>query len=78
MNYFGFRIALKKVDEAIERLNNNPNSKADTEASVLEKLLKIDRNVAVVMAIDMLLAGVDTVKINYNFFTVSKIHIIYF
>lgn len=32
------------------------------EASVLEKLLKIDRHAAVVMAMDMLFAGVDTVS----------------
>lgn len=32
------------------------------ELSVLEKLLKIDRRVAIVMALDMLLAGVDTVR----------------
>lgn len=33
------------------------------EQSVLEKLLKIDRRVAIIMALDMLMAGVDTVGI---------------
>lgn len=54
-------ISLKKVDEAIERLKNSQDSNQNKEASVLEKLLKIDRKVAVIMAMDMLLAGVDTV-----------------
>lgn len=51
------------VDKAIEKLEKNPNkSDEDREPSVLEKLLKVDRHVAVVMALDMLLAGVDTVS----------------
>lgn len=58
-----FSISLKRVDEAMERLKKSENQKSDREASVLEKLLKIDRKVAVVMAMDMLLAGVDTVSI---------------
>ncbi|XP_026464275.1 probable cytochrome P450 12a5, mitochondrial [Ctenocephalides felis] len=53
-------ISAKKVDEAVERIKSNPNPKSDSEAGVLEKLLKIDRKMAVVMAMDMLLAGVDT------------------
>lgn len=31
------------------------------EESVLQKLLKIDKKMAIVMALDMLMAGVDTV-----------------
>ncbi|XP_026464272.1 cytochrome P450 CYP12A2-like [Ctenocephalides felis] len=54
-------VSLKKVDAAIERMiNTSQDSKSEHEASVLEKLLKIDRNVAIIMAMDMLLAGVDT------------------
>lgn len=51
---------MSKVDEAIIRMENNPTQLSDSQ-SVLEKLLKVDRQVAVVMAFDMLMAGVDTV-----------------
>ncbi|KAL1397372.1 hypothetical protein pipiens_009815 [Culex pipiens pipiens] len=53
------RIIMSKVDEAIVRMEKNPSASSDNQ-SVLEKLLKVDRHVAVVMALDMLLAGVDT------------------
>lgn len=56
-----YRSLFHYVDKAIENLEKNPN-KGDREPSVLEKLLKVDRHVAVVMALDMLLAGVDTVS----------------
>ncbi|XP_021703204.1 cytochrome P450 CYP12A2 [Aedes aegypti] len=52
-------IAMAKVDEAVLRLEKNPSTTSDAQ-SVLEKLLKIDRNVAIVMSFDMILAGVDT------------------
>lgn len=53
---------MSKVDEAIIRMENNPTQSSDSQ-SVLEKLLKVDRHVAVVMAFDMLMAGVDTVLV---------------
>uniref|UniRef100_A0A1Q3FR33 Putative cytochrome p450 12a4 mitochondrial n=1 Tax=Culex tarsalis TaxID=7177 RepID=A0A1Q3FR33_CULTA len=53
------RIIMAKVDEAVIRLDKNPSLDSDSQ-SVLEKLLKVNRDVAVVMAFDMLLAGVDT------------------
>ncbi|XP_053692836.1 cytochrome P450 CYP12A2-like [Sabethes cyaneus] len=53
------RIIMTRVDEAVIRLEKNPSSDNDNQ-SVLEKLLKIDRNVAILMAFDMMMAGVDT------------------
>lgn len=55
------------VDEAIDRIeeekrNSGGVEKPENEKSVLEKLIKIDRNIAMVMAMDMLKAGVDTVR----------------
>ena len=55
-------IAMSKVDEAVIRLEKNPSTTSQSQ-SVLEKLLKIDRNVAIVMSFDMILAGVDTVSV---------------
>ncbi|TDG49576.1 hypothetical protein AWZ03_004067 [Drosophila navojoa] len=48
------------VNEAVERLEREPSNKPDHEKSVLEKLLKTDQQIAKVMAVDMLIAGVDT------------------
>lgn len=52
------------VDNAVTRLDANAaaNVTNDNEKSVLEKLLLIDRRIAIVMAFDMILAGVDTVN----------------
>lgn len=43
------------------------------EESVFSKLLKIDRNTAVVMAIDMLIAGVDTVSLFWELYFLNII-----
>lgn len=51
------------VDNAVKRLEEQKQlENGANDRSVLEKLLLIDRRIAVVMAFDMLLAGVDTVK----------------
>lgn len=53
------------IDKAVERLDSMDQSKRDNgDKSVLEKLLLIDRRLAIVMAFDMLLAGTDTVCIH--------------
>lgn len=55
------------INEAIQRLEqekeNGLRERAEYEKSVLEKLLKIDKKIATVMAMDMLMAGVDTVSL---------------
>ncbi|XP_050322357.1 probable cytochrome P450 12b2, mitochondrial [Bactrocera neohumeralis] len=45
------------IEKAMEKFKNEQNDEA---RSVLEKLYRINKNVAVVMAIDMLMAGLDT------------------
>lgn len=47
------------IQAAVERYEKTP-SENEHEAGVLEKLIKIDKNIGVAMAEDMLLAGVDT------------------
>ncbi|NP_001295932.1 cytochrome P450 CYP12A2 [Musca domestica] len=58
------------VDEAFERIeaeNKNRNvEKPENEKSVLEKLVKIDKQIAMVMAMDMLMAGVDTTSSTFT------------
>lgn len=49
----------KHVLEAVERFEKNPSAD-DHQSGVLEKLIKIDKNIGIAMAEDMLLAGVDT------------------
>lgn len=60
------KVTLAYVNEALDRLNAEAQRglvRPEREQSVLEKLLKIDKKVAIVMAMDMLMAGVDTVSI---------------
>jgi len=62
-------VILGYVDEAIDRLDKEAKAgvvRPENEQSVLEKLLKVNRKVATVMAMDMLMAGVDTVSNSYN------------
>ncbi|KAM8703832.1 hypothetical protein ACLKA7_008459 [Drosophila subpalustris] len=54
------------VNEAIDRLEREPSNKPEHEKSVLEKLLKIDKKIATVMAMDMLMAGVDTTTTTFT------------
>ncbi|XP_002012851.2 probable cytochrome P450 12a4, mitochondrial [Drosophila persimilis] len=57
------------VDEAIERLEKEAKEgvvRPENEQSVLEKLLKVDKKVATVMAMDMLMAGVDTTSSTFT------------
>ncbi|XP_037942818.1 cytochrome P450 CYP12A2-like, partial [Teleopsis dalmanni] len=56
-------ITLKYIENALERLEEDRKNgvvKTEHEKSVLEKLLSIDKRTAMVMAMDMLMAGVDT------------------
>lgn len=55
-------VIMKYVDKAVVRLDKTSGDANAGDSSILEKLLKIDRRIAVVMAFDMLLAGVDTVR----------------
>ncbi|CAH0717360.1 unnamed protein product, partial [Brenthis ino] len=48
------------INETMEQLKLKEKNKNDEEKGVLEKLLDIDPEIAVIMASDMLLAGVDT------------------
>ncbi|KAI8115282.1 Cytochrome P450 CYP12A2 [Lucilia cuprina] len=63
-------ITSKYVNEAIERLEENTQKggpeKPEHEKSVLEKLIKIDKKIATVMAMDMLMAGVDTTSSTFT------------
>lgn len=49
------------IDKSIAELEVKASQNALGDESVLEKLLKIDKRVAIIMALDMLMAGVDTV-----------------
>ncbi|KFB35467.1 cytochrome P450 CYP12F4 [Anopheles sinensis] len=48
-----------KIDAAVQRMEKNPSADSDS-LSILEKLLKVDREAAFVMSLDSLFAGVDT------------------
>ncbi|XP_055907181.1 cytochrome P450 CYP12A2-like [Eupeodes corollae] len=58
-----FETIIGFVEESLEQMekrNKNNSETLDRELSVLEKLIKIDKAIAIVMATDMLMAGVDT------------------
>lgn len=57
-----FRVTDGYVQEAVHRIEQSTEKKSDSEKSVLEKLLAINCKYAVIMAMDMLFAGVDTVR----------------
>lgn len=64
------KVTLEYVNEAKERIDADAKKgivKSESEQSVLEKLLKIDKKVATIMAMDMLMAGVDTVSKTQTF-----------
>uniref|UniRef100_A0A182Q9W0 Cytochrome P450 n=1 Tax=Anopheles farauti TaxID=69004 RepID=A0A182Q9W0_9DIPT len=52
------RLIMAKVEDARERLEKHPSDSANQ--SVLEKLLKINKHIAMIMSFDMLMAGIDT------------------
>lgn len=60
------KITTMYIEEAISRIENESKSdaaeKPHSEKSVLEKLIKVDKKIAMVMAMDLLMAGVDTVS----------------
>jgi hypothetical protein len=60
--YIFDRFSMKHINEAMERLKAMPEDR-DRELTVLEKLLirDPDPRIAVVMAMDMMGAGIDTV-----------------
>lgn len=50
------------VDRAVERLDAKDKFGDKSDRSVLEKLLEVDRKLAIIVALDTVLAGVDTVS----------------
>lgn len=60
-----FRIASKHIEQAKTKYETIGNSTDLHDRSVLEKLLRIDKQTAQVMALDMITAGVDTVSTRF-------------
>lgn len=58
-NYF-FSLSKYFIENSIQQFQKRDKSESE-EKGILEKLLEIDEEVAIIMASDMLLAGVDTV-----------------
>lgn len=55
-------LAKRHIDEKIKLLELNKQSSNNSDRSVLEKFLEINREIAIVIAIDMLMGGTDTVN----------------
>lgn len=56
-------VSKKQIDKAIERLAKQTKRSNDREESVLEKILQINHNYAMVMSLDMLSAGIHSVSL---------------
>ena len=50
------------IELAMKEMNEDNSSSSENEDSVLRKLLRADKRVAVIVISDLLLAGVDTVS----------------
>jgi cytochrome P450 family 12 len=57
---FILKTNVKYINQTLDKLQTKEIDINDETSSVLQKLLKLDRNVAVGMSIDMMLAGIDT------------------
>lgn len=67
------RLVKEAIVEIKKKKDKMDNEHA--EPSVLEKLLKVDENVAIVMSIDMVAAGVDTVILqSYKMIGVERLN----
>lgn len=63
--------SLKFIEEAKKKIKEREHDVPEEDKSVVEKLLAIDKKVAVAMANEMLLAGIDTVILYfYNFYSI--------
>lgn len=58
-----FSISAMYIDQAKQRIKERGHDIPDEDKSVIEKLLAVDEKVAVMMANEMLMAGIDTVSI---------------
>jgi cytochrome P450 family 12 len=58
---FMLQTNLKYINQTLDKLETKKLDE-DEKSSVLQKLLKLDRNIAVGMSLDMMIAGIDTVR----------------
>jgi cytochrome P450 family 12 len=58
---FMLQTNLKYINRTLDKLETKKMDE-DEKSSVLQKLLKLNRNVAVGMSLDMMIAGIDTVR----------------
>lgn len=58
-----YSISTKYIEQAKQRIKDRDHEVPDEDKSVLEKLLAVDEKVAIMMANEMLMAGIDTVSV---------------
>ena len=58
------RLCMKYISEAMDRLDLEEGTKSDDDMSIVEKIIHktSDPKIAAVLALDLLLVGVDTVS----------------
>lgn len=72
-------MTLELIDEAKHKIDNDPDyaRKPEHDKSVFEKLVAIDKKVAMVMTLDMLGAGIDTVRTKNAYLTLNVTYFFY-
>ena len=58
------RLCMKHISEAMDRMNLEEGKKRDDDMSIVEKIIHktSDPKIAAILALDLLLVGVDTVS----------------
>lgn len=65
------------VEETVEQTREKKTGKSENVNGILQQLLKIDKRVAIIMAVDSMTAGIDTVNIKLiNAFNTKIINIL--
>ena len=55
-------MTMEYINEAIIKIDANKDKSTNNDKGVLDSLLEVDKQTAIIMAIDMLMTGVDTVR----------------
>lgn len=58
-----YSISAEYIEQTKQRINERGHDIPEEDKSVLEKLLAVDEKVAIMMANEMLMAGIDTVSV---------------
>lgn len=64
---------MRHINIAMEKMNNSTEVKSEEHISIVERILQKTNNpkIAAVLALDLIMVGVDTVSLGYKLFSFS-------